>query len=236
MELRTGLKIWRKFRAAAFPARCRSALSARSLGLVALGIVVLGLVVTDHGSGEAVSLSTGGEVAPASQLPGLEPAFLTLINVSDEARFVRVESVDGSGGSRLEFVPVAGVRTFEMNEGFEPSGYQSSCVGCATVFFSLAAGQRIIVYVVEAGDALAERSDLRIVNESGTRQTGLLRTGAAFGEGRIVLRFDLRDGEEAAVGIRLNRNDFLDLNVSCNACLPHLIRVHNGHDLEIPLS
>jgi len=132
-------------------------------------------------------------------------------------------------------LPAAGVRTIEMHEAFEPRSYQLSCAGCAAVSFSLAAGQRIIVFVVEPGDPLNARTDLRIVNESGARQSGVVRTGSTFGEGRTVVRYDLSNGEDVVVGVRLNPRTFQDLNVTCSACLPHQIRVHNGADLEIPL-
>jgi hypothetical protein len=239
MKLMSGSRGWprraNRIAAARSPWRWRSALGAVSLGVIALGIVVLGLVATDAGSGEAVSLTISGEIAPASQTPGLEPAFLTLINVTDAPRIARVDGADGSLGSRVEFLPAAGVRTIEMHEAFEPRSYQLSCAGCAGVSFSLAAGQRIIVFVVEPGDPLSARTDLRIVNQSGARQSGVVRTGSTFGEGRTVVRYDLSDGEDVVVGVRLNPRTFLDLHVTCGACLPHRIRVYNGADLEIPL-
>ncbi len=165
----------------------------------------------------------------------LEPTYLTLVNVSDIARNARLDSVGSPGASRFEFLAPFGVRTLELDEPFEPSIYRLTCTGCADVDFGLAFGQRLIVFVVDRGDPLAARTDIRVVNESGVRQIGALRTGAVIGEGRTVISFDLGDGEEASIGIRLSPGLLIDLNVTCGACLPQLIRIGNGADLEVPL-
>ncbi len=63
--------------------------------LFMLGFAALSaLAVADPGSGEAATGSLEDEQAPASQLIGLEPAFLTLINVSDTPRIARIELAD----------------------------------------------------------------------------------------------------------------------------------------------
>ena len=140
-----------------------------------------------------------------------------------------------TSAAQIETVPSEEVLTVVLDLGSEPVVFRTRCTGCATTTLALAAGQRVIVFIAVAGDPVTQRTDIRVVNESGVRQIGTLRTGGAFGAGRRVIGFDLADGEVAWVGVRLRPSQLLDLHLTCDRCSPQAVRVGNGVDLELPL-
>ena len=171
----------------------------------------------------------------AAQEPFPEPAFVTLLNLTGGFRAVDVDQAlpDGTtvGVTRLAVQAEEPV-TFVHSAAAEPQDLIASCTACHPVSFAVAAGQRIIVLILPGCDPPPVRSDLHVVNESGLRQRGAVRTGSVPGDGRTLLPFDLRDGQSARVGLRL-RGGPIDLNLTCPACDPQQIRLGNGIDLEI---
>ncbi len=206
----------------------------RSAGLVAGLLLTTATLV--WAAGTFGSSSAEADLQP--QVPPDEPTFLTLLNFTESSRIVRLERVDETGetvSAQIETVPSEEVLTVVFDLGSEPAVFRTTCNGCATTTVGLAAGQRAIVFLAVAGDPVTQRTDIRVVNESGVRQVGTLRTGGALGAGRRVIGFDLADGEVAWVGVRLRPSQLLDLNLTCDRCSPQLVRVGNGVDLELPL-
>ena len=173
--------------------------------------------------------------AGAAQEPFPEPTFITLLNLTDRFHTVDIDQQLPDGGSftvnRLAVQPQEPV-TFLFDAGPNPQDLVAACGGCRPAPFAIAAGQRIVVLLVGLSDPALPRSDLHVVNESGVRQRGVVRTGAAVGTGRTLLPFDLRDGESVRVGLRLPRGP-IDLNLTCARCDAQQIRLGNGVDLEV---
>ena len=191
-------------------------------------LTVLSLLV---GMGLGVGWGTERTSAQAA-----EPAQVTLLNVSEARRTVQVRAgaVLGDGESVRTVVvePFSGT-TVEIAAPDEPVEFNATCSGCRGVAFAAAAGQRVIVVLVALADPVVVRSDLTVANESGRRQRGALRTGDLLGRGRSVLDFDLAAGESASVGLRFPAGRLLDLNLTCDGCVPQRVRAGNAVDLEI---
>lgn len=165
-----------------------------------------------------------------------DPAIISPINLTGRDHTVRITRDDDGADFTATLGAGDDVPPSHVTEvGDIPVGFESSCTGCATVRFAMASGQRALVFVAAPGDPAVERGDVRVVNESGVRRMGSLRTGEEAGRGRRVLDFDLADGEEAAVGVRLAPGELVALNVSCGGCAVRHLRAANGVDLEIVL-
>ena len=206
----------------------------RSAGLVAGLLLTTAMLVWVAGAFGSPSAEAGLQ----PQVSPDEPTFLTLLNLTESSRIVRLERVDETGetvSAQIETVPSEEVLTVVFDLGSELAVFRTSCSGCATTTVGLAAGQRAIVFIAVVGDPVTQRTDIRVVNESGVRQVGTLRTGGVPGAGRRVIAFDLADGEVAWVGVRLRPSQLLDLNLTCDRCSPQVVRVGNGVDLELPL-
>ena len=173
----------------------------------------------------------------AQSPPAAPPAaFVTLLNPAAVDRQIQfgLLAVDGSTVLLSTHRVEAGESTtFPLEPGTEPIDYRATCNGCRPASFSLAAGQRIIVTLLSPADQPLSRSDLHLVNESGQRQQGVLRTGVVLGGGRSVLHFDLLPEESAAIGLRLAPQQTVDFNLTCQVCTPQTARLRYGVDLEL---
>ena len=192
-----------------------------------LPLLVAGVVAT--------TLLLAGSGRSFAQEPLPEPAFVTLLNLTPRFQTVdidrRLDSGETDGLTRIAVQPDQ-PETFVIDAGAVPEDFTATCLSCRAADFSVAAGQRLVVLLVGIEQRALVRSDLHVVNESGARQRGAVRTGATIGDGRSLLPFDLRDGESARVGLRL-RDGPIDLNLTCPACDPQQIRIGNGVDLEV---
>lgn len=166
------------------------------------------------------------------------PAFLTLLNFDDSSHRVRLETLSASGlplTSEFHQVAALDVLTLPRDLATDPVIFRVSCAGCATSTFGLAAGQRVLVFIDDAGSSLTVRSDLRVFNEGASTLQGVVRTGPDLGRGRTLLPFDLAPGEDATVGLRLRPGATIELNLTCLGCTSQRILLGNGIDLEVPL-
>ena len=191
----------------------------------ALIVITLATLLTQIGHGGAQDAD--------SQLPA---AFVSFVNPSTSARSVSLGELGDDGFVTpllVRFVAAGDVTTFTLDAGAAPKQYVATCAGCRDAAFAVANGQRIIIFMLSTADSAALRSDVRVVNESGVRQRGALRTGAELGSGRSALRFDLRQDEGASVGMRFDTGRFGDFNLTCDACTALSARVGNGVDLEL---
>jgi len=196
---------------------------------MALPIVLAAAV----GAGAVLLGGVGGEPLGAQTS---EPAVISPLNLTGRNQTVRITRDDGGGDFTASLAIGDDVLpSFTAEVGSVPVGFVSTCSGCGTVRFAMASGQRALVFVAAGGDSALARGDVRVVNESGVRRTGSLRTGAEAGRGRRVLDFDLADGEEAAVGVRLSPGELVALNVTCEGCEARELRAANGVDLEVVL-
>ena len=236
----------RVFRLMALPAR-RWFVVVLTVGAVAIGLLIgLGLVADRASS----ALAADGERAGAAPLTadaavaqvGAGGALVTLLNPGSTARTVTLQEADDMeivGLPSSVRVEPADTRSFVVEVGSDPVTFTARCSGCRTVVFAVADGQRIIVIVLGVFDEGAEtgalRGDVHVVNESGRRQTGSLRTGDVMGLGLSLLRFDLAPNASMSVGVRVAALQTVDLNLTCSGCAPQLARVSNGVDLEIVL-
>ena len=104
-----------------------------------------------------------------------EPAFLTLLNFDDSSHRVRLEMLSaGELALTSEFHQVGAVDALILLHDLatDPVTFRTSCTGCATATFGLAADQRLLVFIDDAGSDLTVRSDLRVVNEGGSTLKG----------------------------------------------------------------
>jgi hypothetical protein len=209
-------------------------------------------------AGLLIGLGVLGDTAPAAQAADFNPieaapvagdpsvaqtstgsALITLLNPGATARTVALSDPGDSGPVGLpanQRVEAGETRSFLVEVGPVPVDLLAQCNGCRSVTFAVADGQRIIVLILGASDAAAaSRSDLHVVNESGRRQVGSLRTGDAVGFGLSTLRFDLAPNEAADVGLRLAASQMVAFNVTCAGCVGQVARIGNGVDLEIVL-
>ena len=217
----------------------------RLMGLVTLLAVVLVFVLAAGvvAGGPAPTTAAPSPPAPASapasvlaQSPDGEPAFLSFVNPSATTRTVQLRTISVAGqvlSVSTHVVEGTDVVTVALAPGTAPQTFRFSCSGCRGLTMSLADGQRLVVPLLTFSDAASVRSDLHVVNESGRRQQGALRVGLAAGTGRSVLRFDLRPGGSARVGIRVPGAGALSFNLTCDGCAPQFARAANGVDLEL---
>lgn len=199
--------------------------------IAALRVVTVLIVIAS-----AVFLTQAGQGSAQDDDSSLPAALVTFVNPSTSARSVSLAEISGDGVATslmVRFVATEDVSTFTLDAGATPKQYVATCAGCRDAAFAVANGQRIIVFMLSTADAVALRSDVRVVNESGLRQRGALRTGAELGSGRSALRFDLSHNEGASVGMRFDAGQFADFNLSCDACTGLSARVGNGVDLEL---
>ena len=210
-------------------------------------LVLLLVTFAFAGLGAGLALGTGTAAVPSQPTNAdpvatlqieTEPAFLTLLNFDDSSHRVRLETLSASG-LRLtsEFHQVAALDTLTLPRDLaaDPVIFRTSCAGCATSMFGLAAGQRVLVIIDDAGSSLTVRSDLRVVNEGASSLQGAVRTGPDLGRGRTLLPFDLAPGEDATVGVRLKPGATIELSLTCLGCTSQRILLGNGIDLEVPL-
>ncbi len=199
--------------------------------LATLRVVIVLIIIAS-----AASLTQVGWGSAQDGDSSLPAALVTFVNPSTSARSVSLAEIgDGGGVTALtvRFVAAEDVSTFTLDAGATPKQYVATCAGCRDAAFAVANGQRIIVFMLSTADPVALRSDVRVVNESGLRQRGALRTGAELGSGRSALRFDLSHNEGASVGMRFDTGQFADFNLTCDACAGLSARVGNGVDLEL---
>ena len=167
-------------------------------------------------------------------------ALVTLLNPGSTGRTVTLREASDVGTVALPpilRVEAADTASFVVAVGPDPVTFVAQCAGCRTVVFAVAEGQRTIVIILGSFDVGASsgslRGDVHVVNESGRRQVGSLRTGEVVGLGLSVLRFDLAPNESVSVGMRLAEFQTVDLNLTCSVCAPQVARMSNGVDLEI---
>ncbi len=167
-------------------------------------------------------------------------ALLTLVNPAEGVRSVTIRTgVLVGQGDVLRSLSVAAFDsvTVDLAVGAAAENFNAACArDCRGLGFAAAEGQRLIVALPPTGSAAPVRGDVHVVNEGPVRRQGVLRTGGVAGQGRTVLPFDLGPGQAAAVGVRVPAGRLLDLHLTCNGCLPRLLRLGNGIDLEIVLS
>jgi hypothetical protein len=210
-------------------------------------LVLLLLTFAFTGLGAGLALGTNAAAVPAQPTDAVpeatlqietEPAFLTLLNFDDSSHRVRLETLSASG-LRLtsEFHQVAALDALTLPRDLptDPVTFRTSCAGCATSTFGLAAGQRVLVFIDDPGSGLTVRSDLRVFNEGASTLQGAVRTGPDLGRGRTLLPFDLAPGEDATVGLRLGPGATIELNLTCLGCPSQRILLGDGIDLEVPL-
>ncbi len=207
------------------------------MGVRRLAAVMVGVVLLAGVSATGALWAAWSQEAPSQEAEqDADAAIVTLLNPSAVERRVQLSLVTAAGGTialSMHTVDAGSASTFSLAAAMEPTDYVATCIGCRGAPFAVAAGQRIVVFILSTGEAAAPRSDLHVVNESGRRQAGALRTGAVVGRGRTVLRFDLAPGESEAVGLRFAGDQRVDFNLACGACLPQLARAGNGVDLEL---
>lgn len=192
-------------------------------GLVLLAVLAITAALATH-------TRPGG-----AQGPFPEPAFAALLNLSGAFRNVELHRVTDDGGTtRIERAAVSFEEaiTVPLDVGADPIDFLAQCTGCRSVRFSLAQGQRIAVLVFSTARPTSNRSDLHVVNESGRRQRGAVRTGPDRGFGRTLLPFNLAPDDSASVGLRLPAGG-IDFTLTCDHCDPQRLRLRNGVDLEL---
>ena len=184
----------------------------------------------------AITAALATQTRPgAAQDPFAEPAFAALLNLSGAFKNVELHRVSDDDGTTLidrAAVSFEEATTVPLDVGADPVDFLAQCSGCRSVRFSLAQGQRIVVLVFSTARSAPNRSDLHVVNESGRRQRGAVRTGPDVGFGRTLLPFNLAPGDGASVGLRLPAGG-IDFNLTCDSCDPQRLRLRNGVDLEV---
>ena len=144
-------------------------------------LVLLLVAFVSAGMGAGLALANDAAAVPdqaaeADPVASLEivtePAFLTLLNFDDSSHRVLFETLSLDGlASTSEFHQVAALDalTLPLDLTTDPATFRTSCSGCATSTFGLAAGQRVLVFIDDAGSDLTVRSGLRVFNEGGSR-------------------------------------------------------------------
>ena len=138
---------------------------ALALAVLVAGAMGAGLARANDIGGGSV---TRAEVAPVSTFHlEAEPAFLTLLNFDESSHRVRLETLNAGGlAFSVEFHQVSAYEALTLSLPLTTDlvTYRTSCTGCATSMFGLAAGQRVLIFIVDPGSDLTARSDLRIFN------------------------------------------------------------------------